>query len=195
MMVEKLKPRKRGEARITHFEISKDECLMFNLRAVRDHGMEAAIYPGKYARLSVDGKLQMTDTSMERYSNMDFVKACLDETSEHILVAGLGLGMILHPLKKIKHIKSVTVVEISKDVISLVKPSLKDFKKLEIVHGDIFKWQPPKGKKYNVVYFDIWPDACSDYLPMIRELKKKIKPFRAKWSWLGVWQEKLMRKG
>lgn len=77
----------KGLARVRHFEISEFDAGM---SAIRDRWMR--VDPGKYARLTVDGRLFMSDTRMERITNGDFVR----QAHGRVLIAGLGLGMILH---------------------------------------------------------------------------------------------------
>jgi len=81
-----LKEKTVGTARIEHYSISKEEADFSQLRAAitarRNEGVDA----GKYVGLYVDGALVMSDTSMEKYSNYEFLR----KANGNVLVAGLG---------------------------------------------------------------------------------------------------------
>lgn len=53
--------------------------------------------------------------------------------------------------------------------------------------ADIFTWSPPKGTKYDVTYFDIWPDICTDSLKEIARLHQRFGPRMAPGGWIGSW--------
>jgi hypothetical protein len=67
----------------------------------------------------------------------------------HVLVAGLGLGLIVHALSANPAVKKITVVEISKDVIDLISPLCP---KCEVVHSDFWDW----GDEIDGVFFDLF---------------------------------------
>jgi spermidine synthase len=89
----------------------------------------------------------MSDTNMERRSNWQ-VK---DNAHGRVLIAGLGIGMILHPIldptraiisrragEALQPVEHVTVVELNQDVIDLVAPSLARYgDRVTIVKADI----------------------------------------------------------
>jgi len=68
-------------------------------------GRDTYIRPGRYARLHVGHVLMMSDTDMERRSNVQVVQ----QARGHVLIA--GLGMILHPILAKPEVTRVTVVE------------------------------------------------------------------------------------
>ena len=127
--------------------------------------------PGIYALLFVTNELgsstcMMSDLGYERSTCLEVVK----RAHGHVLTAGLGLGMILHPILKNPSVASVTVVEKCQDVIGLISPSLPSTPKLAIHAGDIFMWTPPPDVRYDVIWFDIWPDIDATRLPEMAEL-------------------------
>ena len=125
----------------------------------------------------------MSDTSMEHSTNWDVVH----EARGHVLIAGLGLGMILHPILAKKEVLSVTVIEKYADVISLVGPSVKH-DKLTIIEGDIYEWKPAKGTKYETIYFDIWAEQSTDCLEDMRKLHFRFRPYKIKEGWMNSWR-------
>ncbi len=166
-----------GIATVEHFTVSEAESLFSSLRR-GDY-----VPSGKYAKLKVNGTLMMSDTSMEHRTNWDVVH----EAKGNVLIAGLGLGMILHPILAKPEVLSVTVIEKYEDVISLVGPTIKS-DKLTIVHGDIYEWKPAKGAKYDTIYFDIWAEQSTDCLEDMRKLHLRFRPYKVKEGWMNSWR-------
>jgi len=161
----------KGEAKVNHFKIT-DAINLENFRLIRNG--QRGVRPGTYARLIVDGKLMMTDTTQEFVTNSGVIL----HSQGDVLIAGLGLGMVLMVLAKRKAVTSITVVEKSQDVIDLVEPHLREemtkreSARLTILQGDIFEWRPPKDARYDYIYFDIWPDINPDNLPAMTKLHR-----------------------
>ena len=105
-----------------------------------------------HVELLINRRLVMSDTEMERETNRAFV----DHAHGHVLIAGLGIGLVLIPILGKENVRSVTVVEKNRDLIDLVGPYFED-PKLTIYQGDIFHWYPLDGEIFDVIYFDIWP--------------------------------------
>lgn len=162
----------KGEAKISTYEFSKKKDPLFNARAIMNGGMEY-MDDGKYVRLHVGGVLMMSDTRMEKRSNFEFCHCA----NGRVLIAGLGIGLILHNIThRINEgiITSVVIVEKSQDVIDLIKPYFDDIStKVEFVCCDIFEYKPDG--KFDTIYFDIWPDICEDNLDQIKKLHNKFK--------------------
>ena len=97
----------------------------------------------------------MSDTWMERYSNQEILK----QANGQVLIAGLGIGLILTPLREKESVEHITVLEQNQTLIDLVSPYF-DFSDITIVQGDIFTWETKK--KFDTIYFDIWSDISSD---------------------------------
>lgn len=183
-----VKPGKLGEAAIDHITVSKEEAKAYNFGAILSGRGSDQVEPGKYARLAVAGELMMTDTPMERRTNTEFVR----RANGRVFIAGLGLGMIVHAVLDKPEVEHVTVLEKSKDVIKLVGPTIES-KKVTIVHGDVFEWTPPKGEKWDTIYFDIWPTIGTDNLPEMarcsRRFMHRLNRANPK-AWMGSWRQK-----
>jgi len=175
----------RGVAEITHFGVSEEESQFTAMRAAHK-GAQEYVAPGRYARLRVNRELMMTDTDMERATNREVVR----RAKGRVLIAGLGLGMIVHPIAE-KSGVSVTVVEKYRDVIDLVSPTLPAG--VTVIEGDILTWRPTRGTKYDTIYFDIWANVCSDNLDDIRVLKRAFRGRMAPGAWMGAWVENILR--
>jgi hypothetical protein len=171
-----------GNVEIRHMVIDKRTSEFTALRAAFNPGRDLHVSEGRYAQLFVGGGIMMSDTDMEKRSN---TSVCNHATGR-VLIAGLGLGMIIHPIAKKPDVESITIVEMSPDVIKLVAPSLPE--KAEVVEGDIFKWTPAKGAKFSTIYFDIWPDISTDNLAAMAKLHRRFARFKAPGAWMESWQ-------
>lgn len=172
-------PGRIGDAQIDHFEVPEGMTLEKVRLGARCPD------PGRYTRLRVAGVLMMTDTMAEMFDHYDAVRNAKGD----VLITGLGLGMVANAVARRDVVNSVTVVEISNDVISLVKDSLDPKVRVEL--GDAFTWTPPKSVKYNMIWHDIWPDICVDNLADITRLKRRFA--RRLDGWQGAWVEGLLR--
>jgi predicted membrane-bound spermidine synthase len=180
-----------GSSRIEHFNISWGEAKMASLRAVINGSRCALVDPGRHARLLVDGQVMMSDTRMERETNETLIR----RASEHVLLAGLGLGMVIWPLlARRPRLHSLTVVEKSEDVIDLVAPHLPKDVRLTIIKGDIFDWlSAKKFPRFNTIYFDIWPSICSSNIPEARLLMEGFAGWASPGAWIGDWDTEVRR--
>lgn len=141
-MTELLEEKEINGWELQKFEIGKDD-----MRA-----MFKGIAPGKYIRLVHGDELVMSDTEMERHTNMDF---CIRAHGD-ILIGGLGIGMIIMAIQDKPEVHSITVIEKNQEVIDLVASQLAFNDKVKIVNADVFEWIPDQNAKYDMVYMDIW---------------------------------------
>jgi len=179
---------KLGEAEIRHLVIGEEEAAMAQLRAVVTRGREKPISQGTYAQLYVRGAMVMSDTQMERRSNLGLVW----NAQGRVLIAGLGLGMVLLPVAAKPEVESITVIERSQDVIDLVTPHIRralgdNSSKLGVLQGDIFKWKPKPNSKWDTVYFDIWTDICVDSLKEMAHLHRRFGKRKSREGWMASW--------
>lgn len=181
-----------GIASISHFGVSKKDSAFTNIRAMQnplEHVSE-----GVYCRLTVGRTLMMTDTSMEKRSNYGVVS----NSRGNVLIAGLGIGMVLLPILEKPEVKTVTVIEKFEDVVKLVEPHIrkaagKNAEKLRVIVADIFEWVPPKGEKWDTIYFDIWPDMCTDNLDEMEKLHRKFARRKTPGAWMDSWQKAYLK--
>ena len=183
-MAEIVPEEQRGIARIEHFKITEHEARFSRLRAAIGHSDEW-VDEGRYAKLTVGGGLVMTDTDMERNSNRAVVQAARGQ----VLVAGLGLGMILHPILAKTGVEHVTVIEKYQDVIDIVTPTLPA-EKLTIICADIFDWKPAKGERWDVIYFDVWADISTDALEDMSKLHRRFRSRLNPGGWMDSWKRR-----
>lgn len=172
-MAKILKPGTVRGATIEKFKLTKDRVFLDNLRYIRDRASFMVVQPGTYCKLITGRGLEMSDTQMEWRTNLPFLRSA----NGHVLIAGLGLGFIIVALVNNPQVESITVVELNQDVIDLVAPQV-EHKKLTVVHGDIEQYRDNlKGRKFDAIYFDIWPDICTDNIPQMNRLHRMYRPF------------------
>lgn len=176
---------KQGVAEVRHIEVNHVPARSF----IRP---DEYVRPGKYVHLYVHKTLMMSDTSYERRTNQGFVESAQGD----VLVAGLGIGMVLLPVLKAPEVQTVTVIEKYQDVIDLVadpvrKAAGKAGSKLSTICADVLDFLPAKGQKWDVVYFDIWENICTDNLGDIAKLHKRFA--RRKRLWMDSWMASELR--
>lgn len=167
---------KSGNWRVERFEVERDSGMIFHYGA-------RAPSPGIYTRLMRGGQLVMSDTPAEMSDHYEAVRESIGE----VLINGLGLGMVANAIARKPDVEKVFIVEKSEDVIRLVANTLH--KKCEVIHSCAFEYQPPKGKRYNVVWHDIWDDMCEDNLPDMHKLHRK---YGRRCDWQGSWGRSLI---
>jgi len=182
-----------GLAKVERFEITEEDSRLSAIRSVNHPG--EYVRPGKYVKLFVGNTLMMSDTTMERRTNHAFV--C--HAHGRVLIAGLGIGLILEAILDKPEVETVTVIEKYRDVVTLVGQHYQDKyrDKLTVITADIFKWRPiPRCMKYNVIYFDIWPDICCGSLKDMAKLHMTFShhldrsdPF----CWMDSWQREYLK--
>jgi hypothetical protein len=165
---------KQGVAEIKHISISESEARLDSLRSAIKGVGHHAVEAGSFCQLLVNGGVMMSDTRHEQRSNLGLIW----NAKGHVLVAGLGIGMVIVPLLASPDVTRVTVIEKHDDVRALVEAPLreylgKDSERLEVVTSDVFEYKAPKGVKYDTIYFDIWPDICTDNLDEMSTLHRK----------------------
>lgn len=186
-MVDVLPVGEQGVARIDHFIIGPVEML----KSMTDF-FEEFLPTGRYARLRVNGQLMMTDTPMEKRTNLEVV----ERARGRVLIAGLGLGMILRSILKKPEVAHVTVIEKYEDVVGLVLPSLTGYStRLDVIVDDVFKWKRPRSlPRFETIYFDIWPDSDVSLLPQMNQLHRRYRPMLSEGGWMDSWTYGMLRE-
>lgn len=181
----------KGVAKIEHFTVSEQDAKYTSIRAAFNPGRDEYVAPGKYVRLYIGRTLMMSDTRMEQSSN----RAVIHHSKGDVLIAGLGVGLILLPILRKPEVKSVTVIEKYQDVVDLVDPAVRSAlkpklaSKLKVITADILEWSPPKGQKWDCIYFDIWPNVCEDNLGEMAKLHRKFaRRKRSTDVWMDSWK-------
>jgi hypothetical protein len=164
--------------KIETFVVNSTDAKFFNFQ-----NRGRYIKPGAYKRLILKGFLggtMMSNTPAEIYDHMEFS----NNAKGHILINGLGLGIVLEMVLNNPEVTKITVIEKDPEIIQLVAPFFANEPKIEIICADAFDYQPPKGIRYGAVWHDIWMNICSDNLPEMTKLHRK---YGKKTDWQGSW--------
>lgn len=161
---------------IEPFELTQEEVKYIKMTAFRNYSEVYDLESGVYVRLMRHRGWNpiMSDTPMEMRTNTAFV----GRARGHVLLAGLGIGMVIPPLLENPAVTQLTIIEKSPEIIRLVNPyerfaRLPNSARLEVIEADIFTWEPPKGYKYGTVYFDVWSDISADNHPQMKQLHRR----------------------
>lgn len=140
-----------------------------------------------FTKLTRNGYLVMSDTPAEQDDHREAVR----RAKGSCLLNGFGIGMVLKNILLKPEVTDVTVVEISQELIDLISPYYDD-PRVSYVCSDALSYNPPKGKRYQMVWHDIWDDICADNLPSMTQLKRK---YGKRCDWQGCWSEYQCKRG
>lgn len=135
------------ENAVGNFYLKKFTITVNNVRAIME-----GIEPGEYIALHGKNDIIMSNTPMEKRTNLEFC----EKAHGDVLIGGLGIGLIILAIQNKEDVDSITVIEKEKDIIDLVKPQLPLNNKVKIINSDVYEWKPNDGEKYNCIYMDIW---------------------------------------
>lgn len=170
---------KSGNVTIERFEVTG--------RSIQDLRYELdgrGCKPGIYTMLKRNGQVWMSDTTAERRDHA-YAALAIRSHGGRVLIGGLGLGMILKVALLADNVTHVDVVELDQDVIRLVeghyrKMAEENGKTLTIHQDDVYRIKWPPNTKWEVAYFDVWADLCTDNLEEMSKLRRSYGR-RAKW--------------
>ena len=123
-----------------------------------------------------DKRTLMSDHPQEIFLSKEGITLAMGK----VLIGGLGLGYAIDKIADDPTVDKVDVVEIEKDIIDLVKPHLH-FKKINVIHADIFKYLATTKKKYNYIFLDTWyrsneNEYWENVFPLRRLAAKLVEP-------------------
>ena len=156
--------------------IADDMILKDNFREIPPLGF----FPEEFRFPAVleDGNEWMTLTPVD----LDTSEEAIEKSRGRVLTLGLGLGYFTYMASEKDEVESVTVVELSEDVIRLFKkhilPQFPNRDKVRIIHADAIKFveEGMQGEKYDFVFADTWRDS-SDGEPMWERIKRCEKSY------------------
>ena len=108
--------------------------------------------------------------------DLDTCEDAINKARGKVVTFGLGLGYYAYMASEKAEVESVTVVELSDEVIDLFKkyilPQFPNKDKIRIVKADAFKYakQVMPSENFDVAFVDTWRDA-SDGAPMYKRMK------------------------
>lgn len=177
---------------IKRFEVTEQMALTDKLRtAFNPQRSDRSLDPGWYTNLIVDDVLWMSDTPAEV---RDLI-ACDEHMRRHhggsMLIAGLGLGLVLHRAIARRQMRVIDVVEREDRVLTAVgdhyQALAEEFGcKLRFHVADIHQWRIPRGSTWNIGFFDIWPTIAQEDMPEVKRLRDR---FRRRLDAFDAWAQ------
>ena len=108
--------------------------------------------------------------------DLDTCEEAIEAARGRVVTFGLGLGYYAYMASQKEDVESVTVVELSEEVIDLFKkhilPQFPNAHKINIVNCDAFEYAEKvmPNEKFDVAFVDTWRDA-GDGAPMYKKMK------------------------
>jgi len=161
-----------GDWSVDTFEIKQNGCDAYSYELSQIISLVKTgrgVPAGTYKRLMRNGHCIMSNTPDE----INDFKYFIYNATGSVLINGLGIGVVLKALLDKPEITDITVIEKSKDVIKLVAPTYLIDNRVTIINADAFEYKPPKNKKYDAVWHDIWDNICGDNLDEMKTLHRK----------------------
>ncbi len=126
----------------------------------------------RFPAILEDGNEWMTLTPVD----LDTCEEAIEKAHGRVVTFGLGLGYYAYMASEKDEVESVTVVELSEDVIRLFKehilPKMPNAHKIKIVRSDAFEYAErvmPR-ENFDIAFVDTWRDA-GDGAPMYKRMK------------------------
>lgn len=169
------------------FEVSKQDALMTYLKATAAGDGRQYVPEGRYVKLLVYSEerekweVMMSDTPHER----EETRRALRGLRGDVLIAGLGLGMLVHAAARKRSVRSVTVVELNPEIIRLVGPTLP--KNVRVVQGDARTWLPDDGATFDSIFLDIWPNIGDEMHAETQTMLAHYAPLLRAGGWMEAW--------
>lgn len=183
---------KKNNWEVKHFSVSEKEASRFNAGLIFSRQSWREIKAGIYTKLTNNGQTIMSDTPAEKSDHSQIIW----NAKGNILLNGLGLGWTVEACMQKEEVKHITVIEIAPEVVILVGHYLinKYPNRLSIVMADALSWKPPKGKRYDCIWHDIWPEICGDNYESMKKLRRKYGQY-TNWqdAWCAEWVKELNR--
>ena len=139
---------KSGEAWLSRKSYTKGFYIM---EGVRGYDYFTVKKPIPVTSLMVGKETWMVDDPLHWYGMQDLAKAARGR----VLVAGLGLGLVIHALEDNESVTNIDVVEINMDVINLITP-LIGMSKTNIIKDDLWRYLYRTEEAYDTCILDIW---------------------------------------
>lgn len=127
----------------------------------------------RFPAILENGNEWMTLTPVD----LDTCEEAIEAAKGKVVTFGLGLGYYAYMVSEKKDVDSITVVELSNDVINLFKahilPQMPNGHKINIVNADAFEYAEKimPEENFDFAFVDIWRDA-SDGAPMYEKMRR-----------------------
>lgn len=142
-----------GDARLAHTMYDRGFHGMGGMGGYESYWLRSRFKVRTLERRSKDGswKVWMVDDPLHWLG----MKGYVDELpGGKVLVGGLGLGLCLHHMAPLGRFTEITVVEIDRDVISLISPTLPPDSRIAIVNEDVCRYLRPE-MRFDGILWDL----------------------------------------
>lgn len=181
-----------GDYKVKRFTVTEEAAKATSLRSIFQGG-RGYVPPGVYTEIQQCGVLWMSDTPDELRDHSYFVWKA-GKVGGDILITGLGLGAVVHNLIAKPTVSSITVIEVSSDVIKLVAPHYEKAPRVQVIEADAFTWKPEKGCRFDAIWHDIWPNLSSANLAEMTRLARRYGRWLKPGGYQDCWGKELCRQ-
>jgi hypothetical protein len=141
--------KKHGFAEIVHTKYDSGCYVMEGVDGFAFYELDSPIILNN---LKINGETAMIDDPLHWIGMQRLAEHC----KGRVIIAGLGLGLILHHLVKNKDVDEILVVEVNQFVIDLIEPLLPNDDRVRIVCEDIRAFELSELAQYDTIVFDVW---------------------------------------
>jgi hypothetical protein len=160
-----------GSWRLCSMEMRRDS-EAWELYTWRGTPIPEGAYLGLFEGAPGKDTIWMSDVPPEIWSMWDAIEALRDTACRRVLITGLGLGVIVKHALRQPHIRRVDVVELSADVLRLVRPHYRD-RRLHVHHGDALTIDLGLRRTWDFAYHDYWKDVTAANLPAMHAVMER----------------------
>lgn len=149
---------KQGNAQISQTRYPRSMYLFENMEFEgKKYASYEVLKPLTITTLKIGGKIWMVDDPTHWFGTKYYLDTL--NPSGHLLIAGLGLGIVLHHLyKNYPNVKQITVIEINQNVIDLICPLLPKDDRVTFVCADFYSFCVKSNlteKSFDYLYWDL----------------------------------------
>jgi len=141
--------KKKGSAEIIHIKQPSGCYLMEGVDGFAFYEQDSPII---VTALKINGDIVMVDDPLHWIGMQRLAEHC----KGRVIIAGLGLGLILHHLVKNKDVDEIGVIENNKDVVDLIEPLLPQDDRVTIHIEDIRAFELSFLAMFDTIVFDVW---------------------------------------
>ena len=142
-------------------------------------------HPTRWIELCENGKRWMSNLPIEQWQH----RRQLGQMRGHVLIGGLGLGVMATLCACLDRVESITVIERSPEVYDLVWKHLRlRGKDCSLIQADLNHWARQSGTlRFDSAYLDIWTgdgqgQYLSETLPLIRACRRFVRGPIVAWN-------------
>ncbi|HSH80023.1 MAG TPA: hypothetical protein VLA19_15975 [Herpetosiphonaceae bacterium] len=143
-----------GEWRLRLMQMTRDSGE-WEYHAGRGYPIPEGRYIGLFHGQIRASTIWMSDVPLEVWMMWDAIKVLRDPGCRRVLITGLGLGIIVKHALLQPHIQRVDVVELSDDVLRLIRPHYRD-RRLHVHCGDALTIELGPRRTWDLIYHDFW---------------------------------------